>query len=100
MERIRLLLPALAVMCAFAIQPAPAQTAKPKPNSKTLPVVFAVLNDGKVVEPIGYVDKESSLLRSTARPKLPSSQRSIGSITNRPRRIDLFSAEPMPAPSR
>ncbi len=57
MERIRLLLPALAVMCAFAIQPVAAQTAKPKPRSKALAVVFAVLNDGKVVEPIGYVDK-------------------------------------------
>lgn len=38
-------------ICAIAQQP------RPKPASKALPIVFAVLNDGKTLEPIGYIDK-------------------------------------------
>src|SRR5829696_5437411 len=50
---------AFATTCAVAAAAAVGQTAKPKPKPgpKALPVVFAVLHDGKVVEPIGYIDK-------------------------------------------
>lgn len=36
---------------------ATAQNARPKPAPRTRPIVFAVLNDGKVIEPIAYADK-------------------------------------------
>jgi hypothetical protein len=33
------------------------QKARPKPAPKVRPIVFAVLNDGKIIEPIAYADK-------------------------------------------
>lgn len=43
----------------LALLPVPvlAQKPNPKPAAKPKPVVFAVLDDGKVLEPIGYVEK-------------------------------------------
>jgi hypothetical protein len=57
MKRMTPLLLALVAACTLAVTLVSAQTAKPKPGSKALPVVFAVLNDGKIVEPIGYLEK-------------------------------------------
>lgn len=47
---------ALVFGAALAAAPAFAQRQKPKPAAKPKPVVFAVMNDGAVVEPIGYLD--------------------------------------------
>lgn len=47
----------VAAILALLTAAAPAQRARTKPIPKRLPVVFAILNDGGVVEPIGYVDK-------------------------------------------
>ncbi len=57
MKKIVLAVLTLVVVGPFALPEILAQAAKPKPASKELPVIFAVLNDGKVVEPIGYIDK-------------------------------------------
>jgi len=48
---------AAAVIAVLLTAVVPAQRARTKPAPKRLPVVFAILNDGKTVEPIGYVDK-------------------------------------------
>src|SRR5687768_10563088 len=54
----RIVKPAVAAVIAVLLAAAvPAQRARTKPAPKRLPIVFAVLNNGKIVEPIGYVDK-------------------------------------------
>jgi len=54
----KLLKSGLAIMfvCLITLS-VPAQKARPKPAAKPRPIVFAILNDGKVVEPIGFADK-------------------------------------------
>ncbi len=49
----------VAVILLFCLPtlPALAQKPRPRPAAKPRPIVFAVLNDGKVVEPIAYAEK-------------------------------------------
>lgn len=50
---------AVGLIVLVAISFAPAQRKRPaaKPKAKPQPIVFAVLNDGKTLEPIGVIDK-------------------------------------------
>ena len=57
MKRITFVAITLTFLFGFVFQPAFPQGARAKPEPKALPVIFAVLNHGKIVEPIGYVDK-------------------------------------------
>ena len=45
------------LVVALVAVPSIAQKSRPKPAAKARPIVFAVLNDGRIVEPIGYADK-------------------------------------------
>lgn len=45
-----------AILVGLSIAPLFAQKAKAKPTAKAKPIIFAVLNDGKMVEPIAYVE--------------------------------------------
>ena len=45
-----------AILIALSANQLIAQKAKPKAVAKPKPIIFAVLNDGKTVEPIAYVD--------------------------------------------
>ena len=45
------------VLVGLSITSLSAQKAKPKPAAKARPIIFAVLNDGKMVEPIAHIDK-------------------------------------------
>lgn len=47
----------LAVLVLATAVPAFAQKPRPKPAAKARPIVFAVLNDGAVIEPIAFADK-------------------------------------------
>jgi hypothetical protein len=46
-----------AAVCVFAISAA-AQKTKPKPVQTAKPIIFAVLNDGTTLEPIGFLGKK------------------------------------------
>jgi hypothetical protein len=47
----------VAILTGSSITVMFAQKAKPKPPPKTRPIVFAVINDGRTVEPVAYVEK-------------------------------------------
>ena len=58
----------------------PAQRTRPKAPPKRLPIVFAVLNDGTTVEPIGYVEKgtlTAAVDGATEAPKLSAFHRAF-----------------------
>ena len=57
MKRIAIAILTFVALYDLGAIPGSAQGAKPKPGSRYLPIVFAVLNDGKFVEPIGYIDR-------------------------------------------
>lgn len=69
----------IAVILGGMVTAAFAQKARPKPAPKARPIVFAVLNDGKIVEPIAYADKgklEQAIDNAAEAPKLAAFHRS------------------------
>jgi hypothetical protein len=72
-------LSAIAVFLAILVTASSAQKPRPRPATKARPIVFAVLNDGKIVEPIAYVDKgklEQAIDNAAEAPKLSAFNRS------------------------
>ena len=56
-KRTLLVLPAVVVALLLSGMPADGQKARPKKKPAAPTVVFAVLSDGKLIEPIGVIDK-------------------------------------------
>ena len=70
----------LIVIVALAFISVSAQKAKPKPAPKAKPIVFAVLSDGKAIEPIAYASNgklEQAIDNAVEAPKLAAFHRSF-----------------------
>lgn len=72
------LLGLLGLFCLAFTSPLFAQKARPKPAPKAKPIVFAVLSDGKVIEPIAFADKgklEQAIDNAAEAPRLAAFHR-------------------------
>jgi hypothetical protein len=68
-KRTLLVLPAVVVALLLSGMPADGQKARPKKKAAAPTVVFAVLSDGKLIEPIGVIDKAALKAGENLSPK-------------------------------